>query len=56
MPQGGCACNHRQQGIRTRADQPSTRWSALYDLRSGAVRVALGRAYERVHGFGLGMH
>jgi hypothetical protein len=38
-----------------RVSQPNTRWSTLYDLRSGAVQVALGRVYERVHGFGLGM-
>ena len=38
-----------------RASQPNTRWSTLYDQRSGAVEVALGRAYERVHAFGLGM-
>jgi len=38
-----------------RISQPNTRWSTLYDLRCGAVQVALGRAYERVHGFGLGM-
>lgn len=38
-----------------RVSQPGTRWSTLYDLRSGAVQVALGRAYERVHGFGLGI-
>lgn len=38
-----------------RISQPNTRWSTLYDLRSGAVQVALGRAYERVHAFGVGM-
>jgi len=39
-----------------RVSQPNTRWSTLYDLRSGGVQVAMGRAYERVHEFGLPMH
>jgi len=38
-----------------RVSQTITRWSALYDLRSGAVQVAMGRAYDSVHAFGLGM-
>ena len=38
-----------------RVSQPITRWSTLYDLRTGAVRVAMGRSYERVHAFELGM-
>jgi len=37
-----------------RVSQPHTRWSTLYDLRTGAVQVAMGRAYERVHAFGVG--
>ncbi|HRY73894.1 MAG TPA: hypothetical protein P5165_11780, partial [Spirochaetia bacterium] len=27
--------------------QPSTRWSAVYDLGSGALELALGRDYGR---------
>ncbi len=38
-----------------RVSQDNTQWSALYDLRSGDVKVAMGRAYGRVHEFGLGM-
>jgi hypothetical protein len=29
--------------------QPNTQWSVIYGMRSGEVRVALGRHYERVH-------
>jgi hypothetical protein len=35
--------------------QPITMWSVVYDLGSGAVDVALGRQYERVHSFRLPM-
>jgi hypothetical protein len=49
-------------GVLSRADamvlledvsQPNTMWSVVYDLAGGAIDVALGRHYERVHSFRL---
>ena len=32
-----------------------TQWSAVYGLRSGEIRVAMGRDYEQIHSFRLAM-
>jgi hypothetical protein len=37
------------------ASQPITQWSVVYDVDGGAIHVALGREYEDVHTFHLGL-
>lgn len=35
--------------------QTSTQWSVVYEMSSGEVNVAMGRGYEKVHGFNLSL-
>ncbi len=39
----------------SRVSQPITQWSAVYELGTGTVRVAMGREYGEVQEFELGM-
>jgi hypothetical protein len=44
-----------QEAMNLLADvsQGGTQWSVVYEMNSGAVNVAMGRAYEQVHTFSL---
>jgi hypothetical protein len=40
-------------GLLQQASQQSTQWSVVYDLRTGDVRIAMGRKYDAVRAFQL---
>ncbi len=50
---GGRLTPEVAMGLLAGVSQPSTQWSIVYGITSGAVEVAMGRHYESAHSFRL---